>query len=59
MSQSLYKGAEAATRRCSLKSVFKSCAKFPGKSICRSLSFNKVAGMSTATLFKRDYSVFR
>ena len=45
-------GAETATRRCSIKSVFKNCAKFTGKSICRSLSFNKVAGMSAATLLK-------
>ena len=47
-------GAEAPTQRCSLKSVFKSCAKFTGESICWSLLFNKVAGMSTAALLKRD-----
>ena len=47
-------GAEAATRRYSIKSVFKNCINFTGKSICWSLSINKVAGMSTATLLKRD-----
>ena len=46
-------GAEVVTRRCSLKSVFKSCTKFTGKSICKSLFFNKVAGMSNAALIKR------
>ena len=38
-------GAEAVTRR---------YTKFTVKSICRSLFFNKVAGMSTVTLIKRD-----
>ena len=47
-------GAEEATRRYTIKSVFKNCTKFTGKSICWSLSFNKVARMSTATLLKRD-----
>ena len=45
-------GVETATRRCSIKSVFQNCTKFTGKSICRSLSFNKVVGMSAATLLK-------
>ena len=45
-------GAEAATRRFSIKSVFKNCAKFTGKSICRGLSCNKFAGMNTKTLLK-------
>ena len=46
--------AGATTPLCSLKSVFFNCAKFTGKSICWSLSFNKVAEMSTETLLKRD-----
>ena len=47
-------GAEAATQRCSIKNIFKNCTKFTGKSICRNLSFSKIAGMSTATELIRD-----
>ena len=43
-------GAEATTQRCSIKNVFRNCTKFTEKSIWRNLSFNKIAGMSTATL---------
>ena len=47
-------GAEATTQRCSTKNVVRNCTKFTEKSIRRNLSFNKIAGMSTATLLKRD-----
>ena len=36
------------------KGVFRNLVKFTGKHLCRSLFFNKVAGLSPATLLKRD-----
>ena len=40
-------------RRCSTKNVaLKNFAKFPGKHLCWSLSFKKVAGLRPATLLK-------
>ena len=36
------------------KAVFKNFAIFTGKRLCRSLLFNKVAGLSAGTLLKRD-----
>ena len=47
----LYKSSQ---RRCSIKKgVLKNFAKFTGKRLCQSLSFNKVAGLGPATLFKK------
>ena len=41
-------------QRCSIKKVvLKSLAKFIGKHLCQSLFFNKVAGLKSATLFKK------
>ena len=40
-------------RRCSVrKGVLRDFAKFPGKHLCQSLFFNKVAGLRPATLLK-------
>ena len=36
------------------KGVLRNFAKFTGKELCRSLFFNKVAGLRPATLLKRD-----
>ena len=36
------------------KGILRNFAKFPGKHLCQSLFFNKVAGLRPATLFKRD-----
>ena len=41
-------------RRCSeKKGVLRNFTKFPGKHLCQSLFFNKVAGLRPATLFKK------
>lgn len=47
-------GTEAVTWGCSIKSVFKNCAKFTGKYYCRSLILNKVAEQNPATLLQRE-----
>ena len=48
-------GFRSSTRRCSIgKDVLKNFAKFTRKHLCRSLFFNKVAGLRPATLLKRD-----
>ena len=36
------------------KGILRNFAKFPGKHLCQSLFFNKVAGLRPATLLKRD-----
>ena len=36
------------------KGVLRNLTKFPGKHLCQSLFFNKVAGLNPATLLKRD-----
>ena len=40
-------------RKCSMKGVLKNFIKFTGKHLCRSLCFNKVAGLRPATLLKK------
>ena len=41
-------------RRCSItKGVLRNFAKFSGKHLCQSLSFNKVAGLRPASLLKK------
>ena len=42
-------------QRCSvIKVVFRNFAKFTGKHLCKSLFFNKVAGLKSATLLKKN-----
>ena len=42
-------------RRCSVKiSIYKKFAKFTRNHLCQGLSFNKVAGLRSANLLKRD-----
>ena len=43
----------ADARRCSVKKCFRNFAKFTGKHMCKSLFFNKVAGLRPATLLKK------
>ena len=46
--------ARSSHWRCSVKKgVLKNFAKFTGKHLCQSLSFNKVAGLRSATLLKK------
>ena len=46
---------KASHRRCSIKkSALKNFAKLTGKHLCLRLSFNKVAGLRSATLFKKE-----
>ena len=40
--------------RSSEKGTLRNCAKFPGKHLCQSLFFNKVAGLRPATLLKNS-----
>ena len=48
---SLYRSSH---QRCSMKKgVLRNFTKFPGKHLCQSLFFNKVAGLRPATLLKR------
>ena len=45
----------SSRQRCTIKkSVLEICAKFTGKHPCRSLFFNKVAGLVAATLLKKE-----
>ena len=45
---------ETADHRCSIKKVFYgNFAKFTGNHLCQRLSFNKVAGLRSATLLKK------
>ena len=47
--------AEAVARRCFFKKgALKNFAKFTGKHLCQSLSFNKVVGLMPATLLKKS-----
>ena len=48
----LYK--EVATGDFYKRGVLKNFAKFSGKRLCRSLCFNKVAGLMDATLLKKE-----
>ena len=42
--------------RCSVgKAVLRNFKNFTGKHLCRSLFFNKVAGLSTATILKKRF----
>ena len=44
----------SSNQRCSVrKGVLRNFAKFTGKHLCQSLFFNKVAGLSSATLLKK------
>ena len=46
--------SRSSHRRCSVKKgILRNFAKFTGKHMCQSLFFNKVAGLSTATLLKK------
>ena len=46
--------SEAVLRRCSIKiDVLRNFAKFTGKQLCQSLFFNKIAGLSPSSLFKK------
>ena len=38
----------------SRKEVLKNFSKFPGKHLCQSLVFNKIAGLRSGTLFKKE-----
>ena len=45
---------EAVVQRCSVKKgVLKNFGKFTGKHLCQGAFFNKIAGMSPATLLKK------
>ena len=45
---------EAVAQRCSVKKgVLRNFTKFTGKHLCQNLFFNKVAGLSPATLLKK------
>ena len=49
-----FTGRMSLHRRCSIKKVVrKNFAKFIGKHLCQSLSFNKIASLRPATLFKK------
>ena len=46
--------SEAAARGVLKKGVLRNSTKFTGKHLCQSLFFNKVAGLWSATLLKRN-----
>ena len=53
--RSSYSKARSSHKRCHIrKGVLRNFVKFTGKHLCRSLFLNKVAGLSPATLIKRD-----
>ena len=52
--------SEAVARRCSIKKVFlKFFAQFTGKHLCRSLFFNKVAGLTKNDILSNDRRVLK